>query len=485
MSLRVLPGGRAEVRIEGRVPVHNLDAEIQVLVHGIDDRRDVAVAIGLGLEPVHFYDLANGRIWEAILSVAGTPDAALNFSAVLEWLRAREWLAKVGGEAYLRRIADETPRAGPMRMFARTVLELARVRAAQAEALLIASEAYGDVGEPVTWLETLPARMAARTAGARSKVPQSFADTLKASWTALNTPKGERGGYPTGLEPYDAATGGLHAGEVLLVSAKEKAGKSMLVGQWFAALSAGSHVVHGEDGQPVRDARGNVVTRRRAALIFALDAAKQTDWAERVAGAHVRVDLERFRLGTADQRDRDALARGIEWANKLNVFVDGEEIGSVGQMGARVRALRDDLAAQGIDLVAVAIDYIQLSKGEGQNREQQITNAMRGVVYLAGQEDLRSIAWVVISQTNSEGELSHCRALAQMCDGWIHLSVEEEKASESWWGDTAQGGEAVTVYPARITVNRSRRGAMGKRARPICVWACYKFTFFYAAAEEA
>lgn len=478
MSLRVVPGGRVP-DVAGRVPPHNLEAELQVIVHGVDNRRDVAVAVGMGLEPVHFYDPANARVWEAIATLAGSPDAVLNFATVHEWLRARDWLGKVGGEANLRRIADEIPRRGPMRVFVKIVRDLALVRAAQAEAHLIAAEGYVDVGEPAEWLEALPARMAKSTGGTRAKPPQSFAKSLATSWETLTSASGARAGYATGLEPYDAATGGLMPGEVLLVSAKEKAGKSMLVGQWFGSI-AEPRVMLDEHDRPVRDAKGAIVYRRRACLIFALDSAKQGDWAERVAGARTMVDLERFRLGTANERDRQALAAGIEWANTLEVHVDGDEIGSVGQMGARIRALRDELEERGVDLVAVAIDYIQLAAGVGTNREEQIGSAMRGVVKLAGQEDLSAITWAVIAQTNNEGELTHCRALAKMADAWIHLSVDEDKPSESWWNDTAQGGEVVTSYPATITVNRSRRGAQGKRAKAIALWVCYRFAWFYA-----
>lgn len=478
--LQVLPGGRASV--QGRVPPHNLEAEVQAIAHALGNRRDIAIGISVGLLPEHFHDPAHGRVWEAILALASS-GGDVTRTTVHEWLRARGWLEKIGGEKRLRELADETALAGPMRAYSRIVVTLARVRVVQAEAHLLANEPYGDIGDPETWLESAPLRVAERARGPRSKGPQPFAETLKASWELFNATAGQRGGYATGLEPFDSAIGGLHPGEVLLVSAKEKAGKSMLVGQWFASLAFGWHDVIGEDGQPVCDARGNVVRRRRAALIFALDSAKQTDWAERVASADALVDLERFRLGTANDADRSALSKAIDRASDLPVFVDSEDIGSVGQMGARIRALRDELAERGIDLCAIAIDYIQLAKGEGRSREEQIGSAMRGVVHLAGQKDLRGVAWVVISQTNSEGELAHCRALAQMCDSWIHLAVDDDKPAEEWWQGTAQGGEHVPVYPATLTPNRSRRGRMGKRAQPIALWACYRFTFFYGGAR--
>ena len=458
-----------------RVPPHHLELERDILgaVLVTESRALVAKLRGVGLAPEHFFDTnANGRIWQAICALADEPGGEIGLRALTEWLRAREWTAKVGGFEYLGRLMDEqsTLKAPAVLSFAKRVIALSRLRQLQATAHRIANEIYFDVGDPEEYLRRAPQSVVRACEVTTSGTVETFADTLKRTWAAITTAGDAPGGYQTGLPTYDAQLGGLHPSEVLLVSGKEKSGKSVLVGQWCADVAARKRVVKLEDGTEQ--------TRGFGSLIFSLDAAKTTDWAERVAAAEACVNLENFRTGTATDGDRSAFAAASDNVSKLPVYVDGEHVSTVGQMGARIRAVRDELAERGVDLAVVAIDYIQIAHGEGQTREAQLGSAMRAIISLASQPDLRGIAWVVISQTNNEGEIAQCRALAQMCDAWVHLTVDDDKETTQGWNHP-RGWITATVYPARIDVKRGRRGAMGARAKPIPLWCCYQFTFFY------
>lgn len=471
----------AERATAGRLPPHNLELEVDILgaVITTENRALVAKLRGAGLLSRHFFAENHGRIWQAIEALADEPGGEVGLRTVTEWLRARDWMTKIGGSPFLAELMDHTStlRVAALLGFARRLIALWRLRQLQATAHRIAAEIYFDVGEPEEYLRGAVEGLTRAAEVSRVGAAQPFAETLRRSWEAFGAAPGVRGGYQTGLETYDAQIGGLHPAEVLLVSGKEKSGKSMLVGQWLADIaSQRPHVVKAEDGTEH--------ARRWGSLIFSLDAAKTTDWAERVASAEACVDLSLFRTGSATDADREALSRAIDSVSKIPVYVDGEHVSTVGQMGARVRAVRDEMAAQGVDLAAVAIDYIQLAHGEGQSREQQIGSAMRGVIALASQPDLRGIAWVVISQTNNEGEVAQCRALAQMCDGWIHLTVDEDKETMQSWEHRDRGWISCPVYPGRIDVKRGRRFAMGARAKPIALWCCYRYTFFYCNRDD-
>lgn len=477
-ELRVIPGGRDTA---GKVPPCNVELEEDFLgmLLFADSRAEVAKARGLGLRTECFYSDATARIWQGICALADAPDGDVGLVAVSEWLRARGWLQKVGGTSYLAKLADcSCVGTWRLRGHAARILALWRLRQLQAAAHRVAAEIYFDVGDVDAYLKSAVAGLtSAAEVTAASEIP-SFRTTLRQSWEALTSTTGQIGGYPTGLRTYDARVGGLHPREVLLVSGKEKAGKSMVVGQWCAEVAR--QVVQ------VQDAEGRAVSRRRGALILSLDSAKTGDWAERVASAEACVDLEAFRVGTATEEDRRALSEAFEVVSALPVRVDSEHIATIGQMGARIRAVRDEMAGEGVDLCVVAIDYIQLAGGAayGQTDEQRIGNAMRAIVGLAGVPDFAAIAWVVISQTNNDGELSHCKSLAKMADGWVHLTVDDEKGSEQGWMHRSRGWVTAPVYPGRIEVNRSRRGAQGKRARPIALWCCYRFTFFFCDEND-
>lgn len=481
--LRVVQGGKpaAPSSPNRPPPPHNLAAEEQVLVHALiaepaRARANVARARAVGLAPEDFFALENGRLWEAICALADAPDGEVSIVSLGEWLRSRDWLRKVGGTveapnnalARLEVLALHVPIEGTIRSHARIVVELAAVRRIQAEAHLIAAEPYGAL-DAAAYIASAPERLARVGGRGVQAGVKRFRDHLSESWAALNAAPGVRLGYPTGLAPFDEALGGLFGQEVLLVSGQEKAGKSTLVGQLLAGMSEIPFTREQPDGSQK--------TLRRGALIIALDAAKQTDWAERVAAGQACVDLERFRLGTATDEDRAALSHAIDHVSTLPILVDGEHVATVGQMGARIRAVRDDLASEGIELSAVAFDYAQLFRGEGDNRETQISSAMRGIISLAAQPDLRGIAWIVIAQVRPDGLLAQCTALAQMCDAWVHLEVDEEPVPHTW--TTPRGIETVDAHRARIHRRRARRGRMGKRAAPIECWIAYAFTRFF------
>lgn len=469
MALQLHQGGKVDP--ETRELPHDIPAEEAViaacvLAKGARDR-----VRGLGLKPVHFYSPECQRIWEAVDTLAEAPDDTVDLVTVHRWLDARGWLAKAGGRKYIEHVVDASPALGNVVAHTRILLGLARLRAVIAEANLLAVEGrMSDVGDLNAWLESAPQRVARAAEVAKLSSMSRIGDTLKESWAALTAQPGVRGGYPTGLEGFDARTGGLFPGEVMLLSAKEKAGKSTLWGQWAGHICTTTRTIIGPDGEPI--------TRKRGVAVFALEG-KKTDWGERLAAAKARIDLGAFRRGGATDDDRQRFARASDDVSRYAFFIDREHVATVGQMGARVRAAREELDAEGTDLVAVAIDYIQLAAGEGKNREEQVNSCMRGVVNLAGQKDLGGISWTVLSQLNKEGDLRESGALAQHCDGWINLTVEREKEREDSWQDHDGRYLRAPICPARLDLKLSRRDEAGAGANPIPLWACYRFNTFW------
>ena len=62
MSLRGLPGGRVP-DVAGRVPAHNLEAELQTIVHGVDNRRDVVKSTQAALDYLQKIHAMHGDDW--------------------------------------------------------------------------------------------------------------------------------------------------------------------------------------------------------------------------------------------------------------------------------------------------------------------------------------------------------------------------------------------------------------------------------------
>lgn len=110
-------------------PPHDLDAEAAVLSACMLDgttRHDgspsaLEVVLEILPDPSKFYSLANGRIFEAILTlrIAGTP---IDTITIATWLRDQGLLEKAGGTSYLAQICDGTPCVGNVGAHAETVL---------------------------------------------------------------------------------------------------------------------------------------------------------------------------------------------------------------------------------------------------------------------------------------------------------------------------------------------------------------------------
>ncbi len=264
----------------------------------------------------------------------------------------------------------------------------------------------------------------------------------------------------------------------MAIAGKVKAGKSTLWGQWAGYICGTSTRVLGADGLPVLDRDGLPMVRKRGAAVFALEG-KKTDWGERLAAAKARVDLGAFRRGLATDEDRDRFLRASDAIGRHAFFVDREHVATIGQMGARVRAVKEELAAEGTDLVAVAIDYIQLAAGEGKSREEQVNSCMRAVVNLAGQKDLGGISWTVLSQLNKEGDLRESGALAQHCDAWVNLTVERDRETQDSWTEPDGRTLYAPICPGRLDVKLCRRDVGGLGSAPIPLWACYKYNVFW------
>lgn len=127
--------------IAGRVPPHDLDSEAAGLSTVMLERDAIEVVSSI-LRPEDHYSDANRYILEACIDLRnnGRP---IDIVTVASWLRAREWLERVGGAGYLAQIVDATPAVAHVEMHAQTVAELARLRRTIATLQRLTAEAYG------------------------------------------------------------------------------------------------------------------------------------------------------------------------------------------------------------------------------------------------------------------------------------------------------------------------------------------------------
>lgn len=154
--------------VRGKPPPHNLEAECAVLsdLFSIADQRDMceryavdtdigrvcrrALALLLGLfeilRPEHFHSMANARIYQAMqqLVIQRTP---IDRYTVGAWIAEHGWTEKIGGAAYLHKIACEMPVSSNAAGHAKIVIECWERRQFIATAQRRSAEVYDEIGD--------------------------------------------------------------------------------------------------------------------------------------------------------------------------------------------------------------------------------------------------------------------------------------------------------------------------------------------------
>lgn len=163
----------------------------------------------------------------------------------------------------------------------------------------------------------------------------------------------ETQGHKTGLRDLDRLTGGFKNSDLIIIAARPSMGKSAL------ACQIGEHVAHS----------GHVV-------IFSLEMPKR-----QVAGRMLK--FHESRIGKS---------QAISHLYSLKMHVDDAPAVTLGHIRSKCRQIKRQFG-----LGMIVVDYIQLMKGDGDNRNQEIGSISRGLKGLAKEFDIPVVA---LSQLN-------------------------------------------------------------------------------------
>jgi replicative DNA helicase len=205
-------------------------------------------------------------------------------------------------------------------------------------------------------------------------------------------------GISTGYTKLDEMSGGLHAGELIILAARPSMGKTAL------ALNIAQHVA----------------TRlNETVAIFSLEMSKES-LLTRMLCATARVDSQRFRAGYLNQDERRKLQAAAAQLVEAPLFIDDTAGASLMEMHAGLRRLQQ----QG-RLGLVVVDYLQLMSGRGrfENRNQEISTISRGMKLLA--KELH-VPMLVLSQLSRAPETRQGDHRPQLSDLRESGSIEQD-----------------------------------------------------------
>jgi replicative DNA helicase len=358
----------------GRVPPHDLDAERSVLSALLLDPRAFH-DVSLELRADDFYHPAHSTVYRAMLVIheEGRPVDLITLS---EQLNARKQLDQVGGTVFLAEIADFAATAANVTHHAKIVRDKSVKRRLASVATEIVESAFEDAGSADELLDFAESKVFDVSKAQSRSTFQSLHAEMPGTFDyveAIMNRGGELTGIPTGFRDLDQMTGGLQAGELVVIAARPSMGKTAF------ALNI---------------ARNAAVDHGKKVAVFSLEMTTRS-LIIRLLSSEAAIDFSSLRKGFLPMTDYRRLQTAADKLTNAEIWIDDSGSLDILEIKAKSRRLH---AEHGLDLVV--LDYLQLAHAEGRGRERkdlEVAEISKGLKALAKELDVPVIA---LSQLN-------------------------------------------------------------------------------------
>ncbi len=404
--------------------MYSIEAEQSVLGGLLGDNTTWDRAADL-LTEADFYRHEHKLIFRAIGRLINSNKGADTVTVFEALQEAKE--SDYGGLSYLNAIAQSVPSASNVRRYAEIVRDRSVLRGLMAKIDEAQTLASGP-GSTAEKLDAVAALFAGIDAGHSAKVPQPMAAVMVKVIDGLNAAaEGLSPGWSTGLYRLDGAlNGGLRGGKVYIIAARPGVGKTSLTGQILVRLATG--------GKP-----GLLLSQEMPA----------EELGQRALANQARVNFGSIQTGKISDDEWIRIADGVDSLGPLDLHVDDEPGLNVRAINAKARSIKG--------LRVLALDYLQLSEGEGETRSAQVGSITRALKKLAKQLD---IAILCLSQLNREVDKRPGQR-PQLSD--LRDSGEIEQDADAilfLWPLEPDTGQAVRHIGLEIAKNRQgKKGA--------------------------
>jgi replicative DNA helicase len=358
-----------------KVPPQNLEAEQSVLGGILLDNMAINSVLEI-LETDDFYSEAHRKIFMAIieLSEKSEPSDLITLSSIM---RDKKQLEGIGGESYLASLVDAVPSAANISYYSKIVKEksiLRKLIGAATEILNKSYESSSDIDSVLDESEHTIFEIS------ENKVKPSFYPIKEIIKDSFKTIEGlyERKalitGVSTGYKKVDEITSGFQNSDLIIIAGRPSMGKTALA---------------------INIAQYASIENETPVAIFSLEMSKE-QLAFRLLASEARVDSQRLRKGFVGEVDWPKLTTAAGRLSEAPIYIDDTPAISVLEMKAKARRLK---AERGLGLVI--LDYLQLMRGRGPSREQEISEISRSLKSLAKELEVPVVA---LSQLNRQVE---------------------------------------------------------------------------------
>ncbi|MFA5913901.1 MAG: replicative DNA helicase [Burkholderiales bacterium] len=339
-------------------------------------------------------------------------------------------LEKAGGVAYIGALAANTPSSYNIARYGQIVRDKAILRNVIRVGAEISDMCWAGSHEPreiAEKAETMTLAILSDELGEEVDYPRLLMRSVDRAEAARTS--GAAPGLRTGFCDLDAKIRGLRPGNLIVIAGRPGTGKTSLAGCIAEQVSV-----------------------RQPVAFFSLEMDRD-EIADRLLSLASEVPLANMRAGDLTEEQLDCMAACAVQMGKRHLLVDDRSAIGIGYLRARCRRWK---RKHGLGLVIV--DYLQLLRGSGDNREQEISSISRGLKSLAKELHVPVIA---LSQLNREIE--------KRPDKRPHLSdLRESGAIEQdsdlvlmLHRDDVHGDETPNNGLAQIFIRKHRNGPLG------------------------
>lgn len=427
-----------------RSPPFDLAAESGVL-GSLLLNPDVANELTLVLRDSDFYDDANRKIYSAMIEMFDT-GRKIDVTLLVSELKARGDFDLIGGAAYLAKLANSVPNAAHAVYYAEIVRTKATLRRLIDASTTILSEAYDETFDAKELVSQAEQRIFQIQDERNANSAAQVGDVLKTAMERIDLRmQGVQlnSGVMTHFTDFDAMTGGLHDGELIILAARPSMGKTA-----FAMNIA-----------------EQVAMKENAPVLFVSLEMNAVELVDRLLCSVAKVNGSRLRVGTISQDDQKRLIASAARIATSPLYIDDAPSRTVSEVAAVARRITQQELRKpgGRKLGLIVIDYLQLLEPDNPKdpRQEQVAKIARRLKMLAREQ---RVPILCLSQLNRQAEdskdhkpkLSHLResgAIEQDAD--VVMFVHREGYYHR--------GEDAEQYAgqAEIIIAKQRNGPVG------------------------
>jgi len=396
-----------------KLPPKSEEAELSVLGAILIDNEAV-LSVSEFLRPEHFYDSNRAGVYEAMLSLYENR-MPIDIVTVSEKLKELKILKKIGGKAYLARLADGVPTAANVESYGRIIKSLSAKRELISSAARITEKAFDEAMTAEILMDVAEQEIFALTQRHIRNAPTSLKDVLTASFDRLDELQkmgsGLRG-VPTGFGSLDRTLAGMQDSNLLILAARPGVGKTAL------GLNIARYVA---------------VEAKLPTCFFSLEMSKE-ELVDRLLVRQGLIDAWKLKTGQLNEDDFNSLSESMGILAEAPLYIDDTPGMTVTEVRTKARRLQLE---KGIKFVVV--DYLQLMHGVTRdNRVQEVSEISQGLKNLARELKIPILALAQLSRAMETrggrprlSDLRESGSIEQDADVVMFLYREDEDIRES------------------------------------------------------